>query len=196
MEVSYDYLPATVTARTPSGGRHFFFSLPKQPVRFAPNGIAGYGHVEIPVYVQVPPSVRPGVGEYRWVSPVGTGLAPMPEWLLSMLDRTPASASIGEGPISDLPIDNVPAETYLADFFGIDADPRTHKAICPDHDDNAPTLHVYPYRWYCSACGCGGRIAAAAAKHLGLGAQDGHRWDWSGYRDEVRTFLDAYSETL
>jgi Bifunctional DNA primase/polymerase, N-terminal len=88
MEGRHGFLPATVTARTPSGGRHFYMALPDRPVRFAPSGIdARYPHVEIPVYVQVPPTVRPGVGEYRWVSPVGIGLAPFPEWLLSMLDR-------------------------------------------------------------------------------------------------------------
>lgn len=42
--------------------------------------------------------------------------------------------------------------------YGIQTDTRRHVARCPFHDDNRPSLHIYPHSFYCFACGAGGDV--------------------------------------
>jgi predicted P-loop ATPase len=77
-------LPATVTAETGSGGRHYYFRLPdgvELGCSVLADGIDLKGNRG---HVVAPPSVLEKGGRYTWlVSPEQQELAPIPKWLLS-----------------------------------------------------------------------------------------------------------------
>src|SRR6516225_3737363 len=83
LETEHGPLPPTLMAISPSGSKHYYFSWPDDPavvIRNSASAIApgidvrGAGGM-----VVAPPSVKPGIGEYRWLN----DLAPVaaPSWL-------------------------------------------------------------------------------------------------------------------
>jgi hypothetical protein len=83
--------PATLTAISPSGSLHYYFHAPpKAPIKNSESEIAegvdvrGEGGMAL-----VPPSVKPGGGEYRWLNHLP--IAPAPIWLFTLArkDRQP-----------------------------------------------------------------------------------------------------------
>ncbi|MGO9596496.1 MAG: bifunctional DNA primase/polymerase [Isosphaeraceae bacterium] len=93
-------MPLTPEARTGSGGTHYFFSVDQgiavaNRAGFQPGlDIRGDGG-----YVVAPPSVHPSTGaEYEWVTHPDQGIAPIPNWLLSMI--APQAKTAGGLPAS------------------------------------------------------------------------------------------------
>jgi hypothetical protein len=96
LEAHYGALPATATAATPTGGRHYFLSLPDGVAMGNPVGLrmpleVGGGRAAIDVrsaggYVVAPPSTRPE-GAYTWARQAP--IAEAPGWLLELLHRAP-----------------------------------------------------------------------------------------------------------
>lgn len=108
LEAEYGPLPQTWTARTGSGGWHYWFAVGGIGLRGKLcDGIdlkhGGTG------YVVAPPSRHPGGGTYEWVTPPEGFPATAPEWLRRRMQRpapapapgrhTPGVAS-GNGPYS------------------------------------------------------------------------------------------------
>lgn len=97
LEAANAPLPPTWRSATPSGGEHRFFRQPDRPIRNRvgltvelPSGERDKFHgIDIRAdngSVCLPPSVRPD-GSYRWLDhPLKTKLAPLPDWLLQILD--------------------------------------------------------------------------------------------------------------
>lgn len=46
---------------------------------------------------------------------------------------------------------------------------RGNMAVCPFHQDRAPSLKLYEDHFYCFGCQCGGDVVTFTAKLLGLG---------------------------
>lgn len=90
---SFDGYPATLTAKTGGGGRHFYF---KHPGKEVSNGVRVRPLTDIRGdggYVVVPPSCSEK-GAYEWlVAPEDGSLADLPSWVLEEQERVPA----GEG---------------------------------------------------------------------------------------------------
>ncbi|MEM8548074.1 MAG: phage/plasmid primase, P4 family [Pseudomonadota bacterium] len=81
-------LPETVTAVSPSGSRHYYFRWPvdgnvKNSESKLGGGIDVRGDGGM---VVVPPSIKPGEGQYRWENPPGRyAFAECPRWLLQLV---------------------------------------------------------------------------------------------------------------
>lgn len=79
-------LPTTLAARTPSGGAHLYFRLPRG-VRIK-NSVRKLGPgLDIRAeggFVVIPPSLHRSGGRYEWVEPLAD-IAPCPDWLLALL---------------------------------------------------------------------------------------------------------------
>jgi hypothetical protein len=96
LEAHYGALPATATAATPTGGRHYYLALPDgvrlgNSVGLTMPAEVGGGRAAIDVrteggYVVAPPSTRPE-GDYTWVR--RAQIAEAPGWLLELLQRAP-----------------------------------------------------------------------------------------------------------
>lgn len=89
-------LPETVTAETPSGGRHLYFRCPDGEPIYNSQGavlpgvdVRGDGGM-----VLAPPSVKPGAaGSYRWINAPGSyPIADCPDWLLKACKEASAKA--------------------------------------------------------------------------------------------------------
>jgi Bifunctional DNA primase/polymerase, N-terminal/Primase C terminal 2 (PriCT-2) len=85
-------LPQTLMAESPTGSLHRFFNYPAGlTIRNSTSAIAkgvdvkGDGGM-----VLVPPTMRPGVGQYKWLNNVP--LADAPEWLLALLTSAYSAA--------------------------------------------------------------------------------------------------------
>jgi hypothetical protein len=62
---------------------------------------------------------------------------------------------------------------YVATLTGLTV-PRERKVSCPFHDDDTPSLHVYPdpaRGWYCYGCRRGGSVYDLAAGVWGMGTR-------------------------
>lgn len=101
-------IPETVEVETPSGGRHIYFRWPKgcnianSASRIAPGiDVRGEGGMVI-----APPSVKPGVGAYRWRASPEVGIAECPEWLVRLCMRPVVAAAPSPMPIA------APAEAW------------------------------------------------------------------------------------
>jgi hypothetical protein len=86
LERKHGRLPKTLMAITPSGGLHYYFCWPDDPKilirsRTILPGIDIRGH---PGLVVAPPSIKPGVGAYRFLN-WGTRTADAPAWLLQLV---------------------------------------------------------------------------------------------------------------
>lgn len=83
LEAETGPLPRTAQALSGGGGRHFYFSHPRQP---SPNRAGVRPGLDLRGdggYVTAPPSVHPSGRPYAWVvSPDEAPLAPLPAWLM------------------------------------------------------------------------------------------------------------------
>lgn len=89
-------IPETVTAETPSGGRHLYFRCPDGAPIFNSQSAVMLG-VDVRGdggMVLAPPSVKPGAaGPYRWIKAPGAyPIADCPEWLLQACRQASAKA--------------------------------------------------------------------------------------------------------
>ena len=57
----------------------------------------------------------------------------------------------------------------ICEKYGISVS-RNHKAVCPFHADNNPSMHIYPGRrgFYCFTCGTHGDVIAFVQKYFQL----------------------------
>ena len=87
--------PDTLRAMSPSGSPHFYFQYPTDGTLIdnsangLPPGIDVRGHGGM---VVAPPTIRHGVGVYRWLNE-GTPIAEAPAWLLQLLKKPPLAAA-------------------------------------------------------------------------------------------------------
>jgi hypothetical protein len=84
LERKHGRLPKTLMAASPSGSVHYYFNYPgnvtigNSTSKIAPGvDVRGAGGMVI-----APPSVRPGVGQYRWLN--ANEIADAPKWLLEL----------------------------------------------------------------------------------------------------------------
>lgn len=100
-------LPETVTAETPSGGRHLYFRCPKDERIYNSQGavlpgvdVRGDGGM-----VLAPPSIKPGaLRPYRWInSPSDFPIADCPDWLLLACRQASAKAMRPTSPVTAAP---------------------------------------------------------------------------------------------
>jgi hypothetical protein len=90
LEATYGALPITLVAISPSGSQHYYFRYPSDmEVRDDESTLLGAG-IDIRGeggMVLAPPSVKPGVGIYRWhhIAPI----ADAPDWLLEKVRYRP-----------------------------------------------------------------------------------------------------------
>lgn len=89
LQDKYGKLPETPVSRTGSGGEHVFFKHPGVPIHNSAGklgqglDIRGDGG-----YVVAPPSLHPNGKRYEWVVlPSQVELAPMPEWMIELLQE-------------------------------------------------------------------------------------------------------------
>ncbi len=88
LEERYVPLPRTVEVRTPTGGRHLYYSHSERVGNSAGKlgkGIDVRGHGG---YVIAPPSVHPNGGAYEWAADNPPRPASAPAWLIRRLDPT------------------------------------------------------------------------------------------------------------
>lgn len=98
LEAANSPLPATVTAETPSGGKHLLFKYPDDGTviknrarRYGQDFFDGLDVRGDGGYVCVAPSRLAGRGAYVWTSN-GTPLAEAPQWLIRLAAKTPQKA--------------------------------------------------------------------------------------------------------
>lgn len=91
LEAGHGALPDTLMAESPTGSLHYYFNNPPGLIiRNSTSAIAagvdvrGEGGMVI-----APPSLRPGVGRYRWVN--SNPVADPPSWLLKKITKPAAS---------------------------------------------------------------------------------------------------------
>lgn len=114
--------PDTLTAESPSGSKHYYFTWPNADVvilnsdsKLAPGvDVRGEGGM-----VVAPPSFAPKYNDYyKWVSPPDVGIASAPIWLLKLLCQKPPERNVAEPQAS---IDKI----------------RTAVELIPNEDSNA-----------------------------------------------------------
>ena len=162
-------LPRTTVAATGRGdyGRHLYFAAPRD-ARSWVMWRNGDDRLEIKAHgaqVVAPPSVHPDTGrEYVWLDT--SRLADAPAWLLR---RPPSVRSTSSLIAHRDPLRRVSAELYVPLLTGRELG-RDRKVLCPLHDEDTPSLHVYADErgWYCFGCGRGGSIIDLAAALWGL----------------------------
>lgn len=90
LEAEHGSLPDTVEARSGGGGRHLYFAHPGGTI---PNRVGLRDGLDVRGdggCVVMPPSVHPSGRRYEWAkgrSPEARGVAPLPDWLRSLLRR-------------------------------------------------------------------------------------------------------------
>jgi Bifunctional DNA primase/polymerase, N-terminal/Primase C terminal 2 (PriCT-2) len=122
LERKYGHLPETLTAISPSGGRHYYFERPKCGIvcnsasAIAPGiDVRGEGGM-----VLAPPSINGAA--YRWLN-WGTPIAKAPEWLLKLAVRRPpprirqsAASGCADVGLIKAALKIIPAEAYQVWF--------------------------------------------------------------------------------
>jgi bifunctional DNA primase/polymerase-like protein/primase-like protein len=106
LERKYGRLPKTLMAVSPSGSLHYYFKWPKGKLvicnsasKIAPGlDVRGEGGM-----VLAPPSLKDGVGQYRFLN-WGTPGAFAPKWLLELVVRKPAIPTKTSNKESERPI--------------------------------------------------------------------------------------------
>ena len=106
LERQHGRLPKTLMAISPSGSLHYYFRWPERGLvcnsasKIAPGvDIRGEGGM-----VLAPPSVKDGVGRYRFLN-WGTPIADAPTWLLKLVVRKKQKRSNGKGKPSSINAD-------------------------------------------------------------------------------------------
>lgn len=86
--------PSTPVAQTGGGGEHIFFKHPGVEIRNSASRLApGIDVRGDGGYVVAAPSIHPNGNEYKWtVRPSETPLADLPDWIVKLLEDTPAEA--------------------------------------------------------------------------------------------------------
>jgi hypothetical protein len=135
LQQQYGALPVTLTARTPSGGWHFYFSAPDVGNSTGKIG-AGLDIKSRGGYVVAAPSVTievPGkqqVGRYEWINP-SIPPAQAPQWLID-LARAPKAVAATAPTASAFKLRRIEGEP-LADLMSA----LDHLALVPDIANNA-----------------------------------------------------------
>jgi putative DNA primase/helicase len=92
----YGKLPHTPTVITGSGGRHYYFQHPLQPIKNKTGLFPGIDIKTDGGYVVAPPSLHVSGNHYEWLVTLDEApLAPVPDWLLQAL----VTPKIPESPI-------------------------------------------------------------------------------------------------
>ena len=156
LEARYGPLPATVTARTGSGGAHLFFACDDDTVRNNQSGKLGPG-LDVRGdggQVVAAPSVHASGARYSWVdghAPNDLSVAVAPAWLLELLTAepeppaepsadTPRTPSIAPGPFgSDDQSDSIAA--WFNDTITWDQLQAVKNALW---GEDARAIEVYP----------------------------------------------------
>jgi hypothetical protein len=197
LEARYGRLDGFRRVRTGSGGLHIYLNGAVRGTRSRKLAVLDTGlEVELKANGSqvVWRGIHPATGAaYEIESQSGHG--DCPAWLIELVERRPRPTYVGHietGLPRGCGIHSIAPAVYVPALTGAHIDARS-KALCPLHDDHEPTLHVYPARWYCSACQVGGRIRQLAGIVLGLGHQEGTRWTLS---DSERALVDEHLEQL
>lgn len=106
LEQKHGPLPKTLEQKTGGGGRHILFKHPGVKVRCRVGLASGLDVRGDEGYIVAPPSVHKSGDEYEWVhNPIETSLAPMPSWLLELVNnnhqQSQRSTPTVEGTISE-----------------------------------------------------------------------------------------------
>lgn len=88
-------LPPTLTAITPTGGRHYYYKHPGTPVPNQVNLLPGVDIRGDGGYVVAPPTTLP-TGSYKWENP-DTPIAEFPAWMLELASRDTSTGVDSEG---------------------------------------------------------------------------------------------------
>jgi RecA-family ATPase len=91
LEARHGKLPETLTGESPSGSIHRYYKHPGGYILSkALNGVPGVDIKADGGMVIAPPSIRPGVGEYKWLN-WGTDIADAPDWLIKLVRENDAA---------------------------------------------------------------------------------------------------------
>lgn len=122
--------PTTLTARSPSGSIHYYFTWPEGNItvlnsdnKLAPGvDVRGEGGM-----VVAPPSLNPKYNaRYEWVSPAGTGIVKAPSWLIELIASKPVTRRLGD---PQAPIDKVAqAMEYIPNHDAVVWDVPDHRS--------------------------------------------------------------------
>lgn len=87
LEAEYGLLPPTVEVITGKGGRHLYFTMPKdRDIRCSVSRVAKAIDVRANGgYVVAPPSIHPNGRQYEWSVDSGSGFAHAPDWLIDLV---------------------------------------------------------------------------------------------------------------
>lgn len=107
--VSGKALPLTPTVQTPSGGFHYYFTLPQGKALGSRTGLLPGVDVKAEGGFVVAPPSRREEGAYTWiVTPEEADFADPPAWLLKLLEEAPAAGAPADRPPLDLPPGELP----------------------------------------------------------------------------------------
>jgi len=102
LEQKHDPLPKTVEQKTGGGGRHKLFKYPGVKVTSRVGLAPGLDIRADGAYIVAAPSVHESGDEYEWVhSPIENSLAPMPSWLLELVNNNHQLSPSVEGAIPE-----------------------------------------------------------------------------------------------
>ncbi|MEE8114925.1 MAG: bifunctional DNA primase/polymerase [Nitrososphaerales archaeon] len=102
LEKRYGTLPKTWEQSTGGGGRHIMFEHPGSKVTSRVGFAPGLDMRGDEAYIVAPPSIHESGGRYEWVhSPIENSLAPMPSWLLELVNNNHQLSPSVEGAIPE-----------------------------------------------------------------------------------------------
>lgn len=105
LELENGPFPETLTIRTPTGGRHLYYTEANGVAYRSALGKAGFGEdVDVPVYVVIPGCTLDGIGEYT--IEVDAPIAPTPAWFGDYLKENEA-AEVDQTPEVELDTDAI-----------------------------------------------------------------------------------------
>jgi Bifunctional DNA primase/polymerase, N-terminal len=90
LEAKYGALPETLDAISPSGSIHRYFKHPAGGIKIKCSSSQIGPGIDVKSdggMVLAPPTVRSGVGQYRWLN--NNPIAPMPDWLIELTRKQP-----------------------------------------------------------------------------------------------------------
>jgi hypothetical protein len=94
LEAEFGPLPATLQAESPSGSVHYYFQCPEFKIVGTPGIRPGIDIRADGNMVLAPPSIKPGVGAYKWRN--NLPIAEAPPWLLDLVKTAKTSAAAVE----------------------------------------------------------------------------------------------------
>jgi hypothetical protein len=87
LEAKYGKLPETLMAASPTGSIHRYYKHPGHGIKVISSASEIANGVDVKGdggMVIAPPSVRPGIGRYKWLN-WGTAIAEAPQWLIDLV---------------------------------------------------------------------------------------------------------------